>query len=401
MNRRVLFVADEPLLLEALRRTLAPLAAEWELRYARGAADGLARLDEAAFDVLVADAQLRSLPADDLLTEVRRRHPRAVRIVLTAEGDRVRLLKLVSLAHRVLTKPCSPEELRTAIRRACTLQELLNNPTLVAVVGRMGSVPTLPVLYTQIVQELARADYSIEVVGELIGRDLGMAAKLIQMANSALVGLRWPVSTPAQAVRILGAEWTRSLALAAGVFSRYDPSKLRPFSIEELWEHSRRVAALAGRIATAERAGDRVVRDAALAGLFHDIGRLTLASQLPGPYREVMGRMDAEGLPAVEAERRVLGATHAEVGAYLLGLWGLPDPLVEAVAWHHTPSRCPGGAFTPLTAVHAADALAHAGEQVPDLVYFARLGLEKRLPAWAELAEAIRPRAAEIGRAHV
>lgn len=394
MNRRVLFVADEPLLLEALRRTLAPLAAEWELRYARGAADGLARLDEAAFDVLVADAQLRSLPADDLLTEVRRRHPRAVRIVLTAEGDRVRLLKLVSLAHRVLTKPCSPEELRTAIRRACTLQELLNNPTLVAVVGRMGSVPTLPVLYTQIVQELARADYSIEVVGELIGRDLGMAAKLIQMANSALVGLRWPVSTPAQAVRILGAEWTRSLALAAGVFSRYDPSKLRPFSIEELWEHSRRVAALAGRIATAERAGDRVVRDAALAGLFHDIGRLTLASQLPGPYREVMGRMDAEGLPAVEAERRVLGATHAEVGAYLLGLWGLPDPLVEAVAWHHTPSRCPGGAFTPLTAVHAADALAHAGEQVPDLVYFARLGLEKRLPAWAELAEAIRPRAA-------
>ena len=394
MNRRVLFVADEPLLLEALRRTLAPLAAEWELRYARGAADGLARLDDAPFDVLVADAQLRSLPADDLLTEVRRRHPRAVRIVLTAEGDRSRLLKLVSLAHRVLTKPCSPEELRTAIRRACTLQELLNNPTLVAVVGRMGSVPTLPVLYTQIVQELARADYSIEVVGELIGRDLGMAAKLIQMANSALVGLRWPVSTPAQAVRILGAEWTRSLALAAGVFSRYDPTKLRPFSIEELWEHSRRVAALAGRIATAERAGDRVVRDAALAGLFHDIGRLTLASQLPGPYREVMGRMDAEGLPAVEAERRVLGATHAEVGAYLLGLWGLPDPLVEAVAWHHTPSKCPGAAFTPLTAVHAADALAHAGEQVPDLVYLSRLGLERRLPAWAELADTARPTAA-------
>ncbi|MBX9582080.1 MAG: HDOD domain-containing protein [Gemmataceae bacterium] len=394
MTRRVLFVADEPLLLESLRRTLLPLQAEWELRFARGASEGLARLDEAPYDVLVADAQLRSLAADDLLAEVRRRHPRAVRIVLAAEGDRLRLLKLVSLAHRVLTKPCSPEELRTAIRRACTLQDLLASPSLAAVVGRMGSVPTLPILYTQIVQELARPDYSIEVVGELIGRDLGMAAKLIQMANSALVGLRWPVSTPAQAVRILGAEWTRSLALAAGVFSRYDPSRLRPFSIEELWEHSRRVASLAGRIAAAERAGDRVIRDAALAGLFHDIGRLTLASQLPGPYREVMARMDAAGLSAVDAERELLGATHAEVGAYLLGLWGLPDPLVEAVAWHHTPSKCPGRAFTPLTAVHAADALAHSGEQVPDLVYLTRLGLERRLPAWAGLAESTRVAAA-------
>jgi putative nucleotidyltransferase with HDIG domain len=153
-----------------------------------------------------------------------------------------------------------------------------------------------------------------------------------------------------------------------------------------LWEHSQQVAELATQIAHAERAGDRVVRESGLAGLFHDIGRLTLASQLPGPYREVMGAMLSENLSAADAERRLFGASHAEVGAYLLGLWGLPDPLVEAVAWHHNPSACPGNSFTPLTAVHVADAVLRAEEGVlPDMEYLERLGLAERWDVWKEL----------------
>ncbi len=388
MSRRVLFVADEPALLDGLRLTLHALRAEWELDFAPGGTAALERMAENPADVLVADAHMRTVPADEFLGEARRRFPLAVRIVLTAETDRFKLIRLLSLAHRVLTRPCQPDDLRNAIRRACSLQELLGSPSLVAVVGRLGSIPTLPAIYSRIVDELARPDYSIDAVGELVGQDVGMAAKLIQMANSALVGLRWPISTPAQAVRILGAEWTKSLALAAGIFSRYDPNQLRPFSIEALWDHSRKVAALAGRIAEAEGAGDRAIREAALGGLFHDIGRLTLASQLPGPYREVLARIDQDDLPTSEAEAKVLGSTHAEVGAYLLGLWGLPDAIVEAVAWHHAPSRCPGSGFTPLTAVHAADALLHPEDGGPDLVYLTRLGLERKLPAWRALERA-------------
>lgn len=386
MTRRVLFVADEPALLDGLQRTLQPLRAEWELDFAEGGAAALDRLADEPADVLVADAHMRAVPVDQFLAETRRRFPTAVRIALTAETDRFKLIRLLSLAHRVLTRPCQPDDLRNAIRRACSLQELLNSPALAAVVGRLGSIPTLPAIYTKIVDELARPDYSIDAVGELVGQDVGMAAKLIQMANSALVGLRWPISTPAQAVRILGAEWTKSLALAAGIFSRYDANLLRPFSIEALWDHSRKVANLAGRIAEAEGAGDRAVREAALGGLFHDIGRLTLASQLPGPYREVLGRIEKDGQPVSDAERAVLGASHAEVGAYLLGLWGLPDGLVEAVAWHHAPSRCPGSGFTPLTAVHAADAILHPEDGEIDLVYLTRLGIERRVPEWRALA---------------
>jgi putative nucleotidyltransferase with HDIG domain len=237
-------------------------------------------------------------------------------------------------------------------------------------------------------------DYSLAAVGELVAQDLGIAAKLLQMANSALVGLRRPATTPNQAVKILGADLTRTLVLAADLFSRYNPASLRPFSIEALWEQSRTVGELACAIASSEHADEQLVRQSALAGLLHDIGKLTLASQLAGPYKEVLALMRTEGLSAADAERRVLGTTHAEVGAYLLGLWGLPDALVEAVAWHHNPGGCPGSTFTALTAVHAADAIVRAVDGArPDAEYLARLGLSHRWAAWTALRE--QPKASE------
>ncbi len=386
MSHRVLFVADDPNLQRSLRLMLEPLLKEWEGHFSRGGPDVFARLDESAFDTLVTDTRLAGTNCAEMLTEVRRCHPLTVRIALINPKEEDDLVRLASVAHRLLAKPCDPIELHAAIQRAHSLRELLKGSSLAAVVGRLGSVPTLSTLYTRIADELMFPNYSLATVGDLVAQDLGIAARMLQMANSALVGLRRPATTPNQAVRVLGADLTRTLVLAADLFSRYNPISLKPFSIELLWEHSQQVAELATQIAQTERAGDRVVRESGLAGLFHDIGRLTLASQLPGPYREVMGAMLSENLTAADAERRLFGASHAEVGAYLLGLWGLPDPLVEAVAWHHNPSACPGNSFTPLTAVHIADAVLRADEGVlPDMDYLERLGLAERWDVWKEL----------------
>ena len=309
----------------------------------------------------------------------RRRCPPTARIVLADAGRSGELVQFVALTHRVLKKPYDPAELIGAIQRAYSWRELLNSPSLASVVGRLASVPALSTLYSRIADELMTPDYSLSAVGELVAQDLGIAAKMLQMANSALIGLRRPATTPNQAVKVLGADLTRTLVLAADLFSRYNPSSLRPFSIEALWEHSQKVAELAGAVALEQRVDERVVREAALAGLLHDIGRLTLASQLAGPYKDVLNLIRIENLTAAEAERRVLGTTHAEVGAYLLGLWGLPDAIVEAVAWHHNPGGCPGTAFTPLTAVHVADTIVRAEDGAqPDADYLARLGLSDR-----------------------
>ena len=389
MTRRVLFTVESERLRQSLVLMLEPLQREWELHFCNLGRETLARLDDSPFDTLVSDTRLSGIDICDLLGEVRRRHPTTVRIALAGTEDQSLLVRLVTLAHRVLPKPCDAIELHAAIQRAHSLGELLRSQALTAVVGRLGSIPTLSTLYQRIAEELTYPDYSLAAVGDLVAQDVGIAAKVIQLANSALIGLRRPAATPNQAVRILGADLTRTLVLAADLFSRYNPNQLKPFSIEALWTHSQQVAELASRIAAFERAGDKVIREAGLAGLFHDIGRLTLASQLPGPYKEVFSAMRIENLTSAEAERKVLGASHAEVGAYLLGIWGLPDQLVEAVAWHHNPLGCPGTSFTALTAIHAADAILRMDEgHRPDMEYLSRLGLAERFDDWVALRHA-------------
>lgn len=384
MSRRVLVVTDDPAARRSLRDTFAPLLSEWEPTFAPGP-EAVAQLNGARYDSLVADAHLHANGCAELLTEARRRNPSMARIVLAAPG-RMEVIGLVALAHRVLPRPCPPDELIGAIQRAHSLRELMNSPSLAALVGRLTTVPALSAVYTRIAEELAFPDFSLAAVGGLVSQDVGIAAKLLQMANSALVGLRRPASTPSQAVRILGADLTRTLVLAVDLFSHYNPYALKPFSIEALWAHSQAVAELASAIAASERTDERVVRESALAGLFLDIGRLTLASQLTGPYKEVLSLTRYHRMSVVEAEKQVLGTSHAEVGAYLLGLWGMPDGLVEAVAWHHSPSGCPGSGFTPLTAVHAADTILQdeAGTE-PDWAYLERLGLREHYPTWKRL----------------
>lgn len=385
MSGRVLLVTNDTNTQRSARQAFAPVQPEWEVHIARGGPEALRLISGPAFDSVVLDNQLAGISCTELLLEVRRWHPRTARMVLAPAGSSD-MVQLVAVAHRVLPKPCPPADLVNAVQRAYSLRELLGASSLVSVIGRLTSVPALSTLYTQIADTLMQPDYSLAAVGELVSQDLGIAARLLQMANSALVGLRKPAATPSQAVKILGADLTRTLILAADLFSRYNPHTLRPFSIELLWEHSQAVAELAGAIAAAERAEERVIRESALAGLLHDIGQLTLASQLAGPYREVMKTMRIDNLRAEEAERQILGTSHAEVGAYLLGLWGLPDAIVEAVAWHHHPSGCPSAGFTPLTAVHAADTILHAAENAePDAEYLARLGLSNRWSHWLAL----------------
>lgn len=395
MKRRIMFVDDEPNVLDGLRRMLRPLRQEWEMEFAPSGPEALAAMAARPVDVLVTDMRMPGMAGDELLSRVREAHPRTVRMVLTGQCTREAMLRLVRLAHRVFNKPCDPGQLKAAVQKACSLQDLLHAPPLIALISRIGSLPTPPAIYGQIVAELEKADGSITQVGNLLAQDLGMSAKLMQMANSAHLGLRVSTTSPARAVQILGAETTKALVLAADVFTRYDPAALHPFSIDDLWNHSQAVAALAGRIATAE-AGKECAAETRLAGLLHDIGRLVLVSQAPGAYKKVFQLVREERRPVADAERDVFGATHAEVGAYLLGLWGMPDQLVETVAWHHAPSGSRDTAFAPLTAVHAAESLLSGDEGgTADATYLDALGLGDRLARCAALRDRTQPDGAE------
>jgi putative nucleotidyltransferase with HDIG domain len=232
-------------------------------------------------------------------------------------------------------------------------------------------------------EELNSADCDIGKVADIIARDAGMTAKILQVANSAFFGLRGQVSTPKDAIFRLGLDVVKALALSVQVFSAFHTDHVKRLKLTHVWPHSLSTAALARKIAVKQNASTAEVDLTFTAGLLHDVGKLILAANVPDEYHEVLQRTSTAKIKDWQGEFMTFGVTHAEIGGYLIGLWGLADALVEAIAFHHRPARSGKAQFGPLTAVHVADALEHhrrneGGRHTardPDVEYLDGMGL--------------------------
>lgn len=392
--RRLLFVDDDVAQLSNLRETLAGMRDEWHMEFARSGEEALDILARAPFEILFTDLGLPGMDGLQLLAEVMNRHPDMVRIALLARADEGTVVRTAGATHQYLAKPCDLELLKRTVSRAAALRSLLTDESLRNLVRQVRSLPSLPALYTRLVEECRSPRGSLKTIGEIIEDDVGMTAKILHLINSAFFGLRCRVTSPVQAVQLLGLDTVKSLVLCASVFSQFEGKRLGRFSMVTFWRHSLITGSFARIIAAQERQDQHFANDASVAGLLHDAGQLILASSLPERYDEALGLAAREGLALSDAELRVFGTTHAAVGAYLLGHWGLADAIVEAVAFHHMPMLEPDRAFAALTAVHVADALAHefvaVGETSGgvDHAYLEDLGLTERLPVWRERCQA-------------
>ncbi len=390
--KSLLFVDDEPKVLQGLERQLRSLRHEWDLHFAQGGPQALEFLAVTPVDVIVSDMMMPGMDGAELLTEVMKRHPRVVRLVLSGHSEREGVLRLVGPAHQYLSKPCTAEELRAVIGRALALRDLLSDPALRELVSGIRSLPSVPALYERLNEELRQAEPSISRIVEIVSQDAGMAAKILQIVNSAFFGLPQPAADVTEAVQYLGVATLQALVLSAQAFSQVSPETIRRFSFADLEQHSWLTGLLARQIAQAERCDTRTADQCFLAGLLHDAGHLVLAAGLPSRYDRVLLAAQRSGRPVWEAERAEFGAGHAEVGGYLFGLWGLPNPVVEAVALHHRPANSPAGGFSPTLAVHVADALTHDHCRIEsgptsyrlDLDYLAAIGLRARLEDWTK-----------------
>ena len=178
---------------------------------------------------------------------------------------------------------------------------------------------------------------SLSDIGALIAQDLGITAKILQTVNSAYFGIARRISNPMEAVQLLGLQRVRSLALSAHVFSSFDQVRMKNFPLAKVWKHCIAASRMAQEICRAEKADRAMAEDAQLACMLHDVGKVMLASGDPNRYQAAVALAIQRQAPLVEVEREVFGVSHADVGAYLLGLWGLPWSLVEAVGMHHSP----------------------------------------------------------------
>jgi HD-like signal output (HDOD) protein len=388
--KRLLFVDDEPAVLRGLERQLHGMRHEWKMDFLDNGSKAMEFLSANPVDVIVTDLIMPGMDGMQLLTEVQTRYSNTVRLVLSGHADRDSVLKLVGPAHQYLSKPCNADELRGAIARSFGLSDLLSSEQLKNLAKKLTSLPILPSLHHELSAELSKEDSSLERISEIISQDIGIASKIMQLVNSAFFGRSQPVTEIEEAVQYLGITTVRALVLSLQIFAQYDQKNIKGFSIDALARHCWLVGTLARKIAHAERVAPKIDDQCFLSGLLHDIGQLILAANMPEQYSRMLEHARKESLTICEAERMEFGATHADVGGYLLSLWGLPAPVVEAVSLHHRPADSIAGGLSPVIAVHAANAFAHdrannhaewLGNRI-DLAYFARAGLEKRLANW-------------------
>jgi len=387
---RVLFVDDDPNILSGLRRTLRAERGNWEMEFVERAEQALERLAAESFDVVVSDMRMPGMDGAQLLANVRDLYPECTRIILSGHSDQEMILRSVGVAHQFLAKPCDPEELKEAIRRTEHVRRMVHREEIQRLVAKAQRLPSRPDLFTALMEELRNPKASLQRIGEIISSDPVMTAQILRIVNSAFFGLINDVSNPAQAVNLLGLSTVTSLVLTVHVFQEAAGDLLERVGLDFLWQHSLRCGIFARELATHEQLPGHLRDEIFTAGLLHDVGRLVLATNFPGEYEQLVH--EAGDRSVTEAERESFGAGHPEVGAYLLGIWGLPNSIVEAVAWHDAPREAQRSGFSPVLAVHVANVFERMffprdePFEAPrlDLDLLRELGLADRLEAWRD-----------------
>ncbi len=418
--KRILFADDEENVLRGLKRMLRSVRQDWDVMLAESGPKALELMVQCGHvDVVISDMRMPGMDGLEFLTRVKEGYPLTVRFGLSGESDSQTLLRVANLTHQFLSKPCDPQTLCNLLARTLALRDHLNVEGLRKTLLNVGSLPSVPALYEEIVRETQSEAPSVKRIGEIIEKDPAMSAKMLQIVNSAYMGLRHSISDPVHAASLLGLENLKSIVLTVGVFSMAEDKQMPAgFSIDALWNHCLTVSEFARRIAKSEVNTKRVIDDSFTAGLLHDAGQIVLASHLPEQFGEALARSKEMGITLFEAEKKVFEATHAQVGGFLLELWGLPDPIIEAITFHGFPSAfsdddyggyfvtdevdaelgstmdLAGSArFTALAAVHAANYFCEDDEVTDgvgvkpeaDTFYLDRLELTDCLERWWDI----------------
>ncbi|MFK8015303.1 MAG: HDOD domain-containing protein [Gammaproteobacteria bacterium] len=333
--KRILFVDDEPNILAGLKRMLMRQRREWDMHFAES---GLAALDLLAaskpFDVVVSDMRMPVMQGYELLEIVAQKWPGASRLILSGHAEHESALRSAGVAHQFLSKPCDPDTLKRAVARTCALREQLAQNTIADALNGLGGLPVLPAAYQQIRDELSQSEPSMQNVADILASDIAMSTKILQLVNSSYFGLPRKIETINQAAMLLGLKTIRDLVLTTSVFRTFAVDQ-NTLDTEALWRHGRDAAQLVRKMCAAAATDTLTAGELGVAAFIQDVGQLALASMQPDSYVQVARQAEQTG-DILAAENDVFGAQHPAAGAYILGLWGLPDSIVEAVYFHHT-----------------------------------------------------------------
>lgn len=387
MNR-VLFVDDEPNILDGLQNRLRKYRREMDMVFALSADAALNELAKTPADVIVADMRMPGMDGAALLEKVKTEFPATIRIILSGYSDRTSTFKALPVAHQFFSKPCNVDKLCNTLKRACQLRTLLANDSMREALGRIDRLPSLPSAYSELMHACGDSDFSVQRIADIIESDSAMCTKMLQLVNSGYFGGNRDITSVKQSVAYLGVDLIRNLILSANIFTASEklPS-YTGFSFKKLQAHAILTAKVARSVLPDQSA------DVFTAALLHDIGYNVFACSDAERFQSVIDVRANTTRPASEVETEIFGLTHSSAGAYLLGLWGLPLPFIEVAAYHHNPATANEQGLDLPSAVSIADALVTEAVDGPIASFPAALiehleviGFLSHLPRWKEAA---------------
>ncbi len=395
MKHRILFVDDEVNILRGIKRMLRGMKDEWDMAFAENGKKALEMISKVPIDVVVSDMRMPGMDGAQLLNEVRKLHPGTARIILSGYSDKESILRTVGPAHQYLAKPCDGKLLIKTITSALELRKLLKKDNLRSIVSGLEALPTPLQVLSELLEELNSPKASASSVAEILSQDIAMTAQILKLTNSSFFAIPMGVTTAQHAVQLLGMETIRALVLMVGFFTTFEGGEKENPLLDTLSLRSASIGGLAMAITEEGKLEKAIANQACCAGMVSHVGTLLLSAKWPEKFRQAMLLSDAEDIGIVEAEKRIIGTSHAEIGAYLLGLWGFTDPIVEAVAYHHTPSKSVWRKRGPLMALHVAQHLTKSDGNIDDVnnnpgigldrQYLEELGVMDCLPVWQNI----------------
>jgi putative nucleotidyltransferase with HDIG domain len=396
---RILFVEANPEALRAFERLLKVDAKYWDLIFVHTFQEAFSVLQAQAVDIVVASIDPGHSGDLVALERLKAEYPGAVRMVFGSPAPREIVVRVTPLCHQYLVRPLDVLRLHERLDRALAVRELLSQPALRAAVGDTESLPSPPPVLIELRTALEARGTGAGDVARIVGQDAALASKILQLANSAFFGTsrKYAAGTVVSiqdAVILLGMSTVEQLALITGLFVAFEGQEAAlGLSAEALRRHGTLVAEIAANLMTSRRYAD----EAFMGGLLHDVGKLVLASRFPDAYRNIPHLARKRRIPVWRIEQEQFGASHAEVGAYLLACWGLPRIIIDSVAFHHHPSSLGRTHFDPVGGVHVAEALvqemdaplndpARDASTWLDSVYMDRTGVISRMGVFRDIA---------------
>lgn len=326
----ILFVDDQPLVLDGIRRMLLAHRRTWSMRFATSGDEALHVCANDHVDLIVTDMRMPEMDGATLLEHIAHQYPDMIRVVLSGHSELEAALRAMNVAHQYLAKPCEGPAIAQTLKRALALRDRLPDTRVRQIVNRFGVLPSLPEAASRLQRMLSDPTPNMTEVTGALAREPAIASKVLQLANSAFFGPAQHVASLHVAASLLGLSALRHLAASAQKLELPPHSGgvpgIHPLAYER---HCATVASIASSLVPDAPWSD----DAYAAGLLHDIGVLVLASRMPVEFAAIQRRVEA-GEPRSQVERELLGADHGEIAGYLLGLWGLPDSIVAAITAH-------------------------------------------------------------------